>query len=211
MAAAKAAMTARDTLKTVSKQAIKAQEDLKAAHAAAKIATPKPDPVCESISEYDPSLCVDRKNCKKRHPEFCNTHGPEGCFPKTRLECLKWHLPYPLSQLKKQREEEKKAKRANQSKKPGNTNRNSKLGVSVKGPQGGTSASRGSSRSSGLYGSSSRQRGRQHPPWQPPQLPQQQHPPGSMSWAAVAVAPGLNREQLANMRRPSPPRCRRCC
>ena len=119
---------------------------------------------------------------------------------------MKWHLPYPLSQFKKQREEEEKAKRANQSKKPGNANRNSKLGVSVKGPQGKRNQSNSWQQQKQRPLRRQQQPARSPaPPRQPPQLPQQQHPPGSMSWAAVAAAPGLNREQLANMRRPSPP------
>ena len=81
-ATAKAALMARDTLKTVSEQVIKAQEDLNAhAHAAAKIATPKLDPVCESITEYNPSLCANRNNCKKT-PGSATPTGRRAASPR---------------------------------------------------------------------------------------------------------------------------------
>ena len=86
LAAANAAKTAQESLTSMAKQVSEAREGLKAAQVAVKKAA-KPDPVCDSITEYDPSLCTDRDNCKKRHPDFCNARGPEGCFPKRKPDC----------------------------------------------------------------------------------------------------------------------------
>ena len=129
-AAAAAAKTAQDALISMTEQVQKAQEGFKAAHAAPKSAVKKQELelVCESVQEYDQSLCPGANVCKKRHPKFCDKLGKEGCFPVRKPECMNWHLTYPLSQLKASM----KAKREEERNKKGNAKRSQKPRVSAK-------------------------------------------------------------------------------